>query len=94
MKMLNINIGSNINNNFGKTKNNKNENKEKKINITNNIKTIDKRNYNIKKPEIIKSSITKRFSPKYIHKKKIKSKRCCFISSTFNKLKLKTSSPL
>ena len=75
MKMLNINIGSNINinNNFGKTKNNKNENKEKKINITNNIKTIDKRNYNIKKPEIIKSSITKRFSPKYIHKKKIKS---------------------
>ena len=75
MKMLNINIGSNINinNNFGKTKSNKNENKEKKINITNNIKIIDKRNYNIKKPEIIKSSITKRFSPKYIHKKEIKS---------------------
>ena len=81
MKILNINLSSNknINKNFGKTNNNKNENKTKKINNTNNIKTVDKKNiimknnYNAKKPEIFKSSFAKIFSPKYFHKKEIKS---------------------
>ena len=74
MKMLNINIGVNLNYNLEKN-NNRNKDEIKKIN---NIKTINKKNninnnYKTKKPEEIRSSYRKIFSPRYLPKKNNKS---------------------
>ena len=72
MKMLNINIGVNLNYNLEKNKNIRNKEETKKIN---NIKTLNKKNsisnnnYNSKKPEEIRSSYRKIFSPRYMPKK-------------------------